>query len=109
MPPWPGGRIRDEPWPTAHGSGMNIRIESLGCRLNIGEMEALGRHLAARGHTLVGPGQQADLCILNTCTVTATAARKSRHLARQPLAAPVFVLGAADVVGRRGGDLGRSK
>jgi threonylcarbamoyladenosine tRNA methylthiotransferase MtaB len=62
---------------------MNIRIESLGCRLNIGEMEALGRHLAARGHTLVGPGQQADLCILNTCTVTAVASRKSRQVLRQ--------------------------
>ena len=62
---------------------MNIRLESLGCRLNIGEMEALGRQLASRGHRLVGPGEPAELCILNTCTVTAIASRKSRQVLRQ--------------------------
>jgi len=62
---------------------MNIRLESLGCRLNIGEMEALGRQLASRGHALVGPGEPADLCLLNTCTVTAVASRKSRQVLRQ--------------------------
>ncbi len=62
---------------------MKVRLESLGCRLNIGEMEALGRQLAARGHTLVGPGEPAELCILNTCTVTAVASRKSRQVLRQ--------------------------
>lgn len=60
-----------------------MRIETLGCRLNIGEMETLARELAGRGHRVVGPGEPADLCVVNTCTVTATAARKSRHLARQ--------------------------
>ncbi|MBD3871417.1 MAG: tRNA (N(6)-L-threonylcarbamoyladenosine(37)-C(2))-methylthiotransferase MtaB, partial [Acidobacteria bacterium] len=49
---------------------MRVRLESIGCRLNIGEIDAMARGLAAAGHRVVGPGEQADLCILNTCTVT---------------------------------------
>ena len=60
-----------------------IRIESIGCRLNIGEMEALATTLAGRGHQVVTAGETADLCIFNTCTVTAMASRKSRQILRQ--------------------------
>ena len=62
---------------------MQVRLESIGCRLNIGEIEAMARDLAAAGHQVVGPGTAAGLCILNTCTVTAVASRKSRQLIRQ--------------------------
>ncbi|MGD9253302.1 MAG: tRNA (N(6)-L-threonylcarbamoyladenosine(37)-C(2))-methylthiotransferase MtaB [Holophagae bacterium] len=62
---------------------MQVRLESIGCRLNIGEIESMARDLAAAGHRLVGQGATADLCILNTCTVTAIASRKSRQLIRQ--------------------------
>ena len=62
---------------------MRIRLESVGCRLNIGEIEAMARSLASAGHRVVGPGERADLCILNTCTVTAIASKKSRQLIRQ--------------------------
>jgi threonylcarbamoyladenosine tRNA methylthiotransferase MtaB len=62
---------------------MRIRLDSIGCRLNIGEIEAMARSLAARGHTLVSQGDAADLCILNTCTVTAIASKKSRAFIRQ--------------------------
>jgi threonylcarbamoyladenosine tRNA methylthiotransferase MtaB len=61
---------------------MQVRLESIGCRLNIGEIEAMARDLAAAGHRVVGSGASADLCILNTCTVTAIASRKSRQLIR---------------------------
>ena len=62
---------------------MRVRLESIGCRLNIGEIEAMARQLAAQGCRIAGPGEPADLCILNSCTVTAIAARKSRQLIRQ--------------------------
>ncbi len=62
---------------------MQVRLESIGCRLNIGEIEAIARNLAEAGHRVVGPGTKAGLCILNTCTVTAIASRKSRQLIRQ--------------------------
>ena len=61
---------------------MRTRIDSLGCRLNIGEAEHLARVLAGNGHRIVGPGEAADLMILNTCAVTHVAARKSRKLIR---------------------------
>ena len=62
---------------------MRVRLESVGCRLNIGEIEAMARTLASAGHRVVGAGEPADLCILNTCTVTAIASKKSRQLIRQ--------------------------
>jgi len=62
---------------------LQVRLESIGCRLNIGEIEAIARGLAKAGHRVVGPGTPAELCILNTCTVTAIASRKSRQLIRQ--------------------------
>ncbi|MDX2436346.1 MAG: tRNA (N(6)-L-threonylcarbamoyladenosine(37)-C(2))-methylthiotransferase MtaB [Acidobacteriota bacterium] len=62
---------------------MRVRLESVGCRLNVGEIEALARTLTSAGHRVVGPGELADLCILNTCTVTSIASKKSRQLIRQ--------------------------
>jgi threonylcarbamoyladenosine tRNA methylthiotransferase MtaB len=62
---------------------MRIYLESLGCRLNYAEMISLGRQLAAAGHELVAAVADADLCVLNSCTVTAEAARQSRQLARR--------------------------
>jgi threonylcarbamoyladenosine tRNA methylthiotransferase MtaB len=61
---------------------MKIRLETLGCRLNTGETERLARQFIAAGHRVVGPDEPFDLCIVNTCTVTQSAARKSRQLIR---------------------------
>ena len=62
---------------------MRIRVDSIGCRLNIGEMDALARRFAASGHRIVGPGEGADLVVFNTCAVTHVASRKSRKVIRQ--------------------------
>jgi len=62
---------------------MRVRLESIGCRLNFGEIDTLAREFTACGHRVVGPGQAADLCVFNSCAVTATAAGKSRHVLRQ--------------------------
>jgi len=76
---------------------MRIRLDSIGCRLNIGEAQDLARHLARRGHRIVGPGEAADLFVFNTCAVTHLAARKSRklirHLRRANPDSPVVVTG----------------
>lgn len=61
---------------------MRIALETLGCKLNQAETESLARQLAAAGHRLVTSVDEADIYILNTCTVTATADAKSRHLLR---------------------------
>jgi threonylcarbamoyladenosine tRNA methylthiotransferase MtaB len=62
---------------------MRIRLEALGCRLNTSEVESLARRFVAAGHQVVGPDEPADVCVLNTCTVTHIAARKSRQEARR--------------------------
>ena len=62
---------------------MRVRLESLGCRLNTSEVEDMARKLIAAGHSIVGADEPADLCVLNTCTVTHTSERKSRQMARQ--------------------------
>ena len=61
---------------------MNVYFESLGCRLNQSELESLIFQFAAAGHTAVGDPAQADVCVVNTCAVTAEAERKSRHRVR---------------------------
>ncbi|MCB0162852.1 MAG: tRNA (N(6)-L-threonylcarbamoyladenosine(37)-C(2))-methylthiotransferase MtaB [Anaerolineae bacterium] len=62
---------------------MRIRLDSIGCRLNISEVEDMARVLAGAGHRLVGPGDRADLYVFNTCAVTHVAERKSRQIIRQ--------------------------
>jgi threonylcarbamoyladenosine tRNA methylthiotransferase MtaB len=62
---------------------MRIRLDSIGCRLNISEIEEMARSFAGAGHRLVGPGELADLYVFNTCAVTHVAARKSRQVIRQ--------------------------
>ncbi len=58
---------------------MKIRFVTLGCKLNFAESSALGRLLLASGHTRAEDGEQADICVLNTCTVTDAADHKCRQ------------------------------
>jgi len=59
-----------------------VALDSVGCKLNQAEIELLARQFAEAGYRLVLPGDKADVYILNTCTVTHIADRKSRHLLR---------------------------
>ncbi len=60
-----------------------IFLSNLGCKLNQAEIEAYARRFASDGHELVSDLAQADLHVVNTCTVTHLAARDSRKLARR--------------------------
>jgi threonylcarbamoyladenosine tRNA methylthiotransferase MtaB len=62
--------------------GSTVALETLGCKLNQAETELLAGKLTAAGYHLVAPRQGADIYVLNTCTVTHIADRKSRHLLR---------------------------
>lgn len=62
---------------------MKVYLETLGCKLNESELEAWMRKFSAEGAQIVSDPSGADICVLNTCTVTASAARKSRNIARQ--------------------------
>ncbi len=62
---------------------MKLYLTALGCRLNQAEIESLAREAAARGCQIVPVPSEADWAVINTCTVTHVAARKSRQAIRR--------------------------
>ena len=56
---------------------------TLGCKLNFAETSAIGKILAEKGIRKVAAGEQADICIINTCTVTELADKKCRQAIRR--------------------------
>ncbi|HET6488689.1 MAG TPA: tRNA (N(6)-L-threonylcarbamoyladenosine(37)-C(2))-methylthiotransferase MtaB [Syntrophales bacterium] len=74
-----------------------VALVTLGCKVNQYETAGLADRLKQLGHTLVGFDAEADVCIINTCTVTARTDFQSRQLirraARRNPGAPVIVTG----------------
>ena len=62
---------------------MKVFLHSIGCRLNHSEIETMARQLLAAGHEIVADAGAADKVIINTCAVTAEAARDGRSLTRR--------------------------
>ena len=60
---------------------MRVYFTNLGCKLNQAEIESFARDFLAAGHEVVGSLSDADLHVVNSCTVTQTAARSSRKAA----------------------------
>lgn len=58
-------------------------IQTLGCKVNQCESQAIGAALAQKGWKAVFPGETADYCLVNTCTVTQKASMQSRGLIRR--------------------------
>ena len=59
---------------------MNVSIQTLGCKVNFAEMVELGDRLARAGFTVSDGDEHTDICVINSCTVTAQADRKLRTL-----------------------------
>jgi threonylcarbamoyladenosine tRNA methylthiotransferase MtaB len=59
---------------------MNVSIQTLGCKVNFAEMAELGDQLARAGFTVSDGDEHADICVINSCTVTAQADRKLRTM-----------------------------
>ena len=57
-------------------------IHTLGCRLNQADSARLGAELCENGFEMLPWGRQADLLLVNSCAVTATAVQKTRQLLR---------------------------
>ncbi len=57
---------------------MKIHLDTIGCRLNQAEIEQMARQFRAAGHEIVATAAEADLTVVNTCTVTSAAASDSR-------------------------------
>ncbi len=61
----------------------SFTVTTLGCKVNQYESEAISEQLVDKGWHPVDKGANADLCVINTCTVTGKAAMQSRQLARK--------------------------
>lgn len=57
-----------------------VAYHNLGCKVNSYEMDAMLQSLRQRGYQIVPFDEKADIYIVNTCTVTNIADRKSRQM-----------------------------
>ncbi|KAK3608842.1 hypothetical protein CHS0354_006883 [Potamilus streckersoni] len=61
---------------------MQVAFHSFGCRLNFSETELMSRSLEQRGCEITDSVEAADICVINTCTVTERSDMKCRQLIR---------------------------
>ncbi len=61
---------------------MKVFVDTVGCRLNQAEIERYAAQFRAAGHEIVSSSQEADLIVINTCSVTSEAASDSRQKVR---------------------------
>ena len=76
---------------------MKIFIKTFGCRVNQVESEAILEEFSLEGHQIITDFKDADLCLLNTCTVTKNAdkdvEREIRRIQKINLAARLIITG----------------
>ena len=60
-----------------------VSFHTLGCRLNQSETDSLVRNFKQKGYAVVPETEQADVCVVNTCTVTEHSDAKNRQLIRR--------------------------
>src|SRR4051812_9470080 len=70
----------------ANPAMRTFSIQTLGCKVNQYESEQLATLLRSHGLVQVDDAAEADLRVVNTCSVTSQAAGKSRQLARRSAA-----------------------
>ena len=64
-------------------SDKKFKVVTLGCRTNQYETQGYVDQLESQGYVKAKDGEEADLCIVNTCTVTESADVSSRQAIRQ--------------------------
>lgn len=62
---------------------MKVAIYTLGCKVNLYESEVIMNSFKNSGYEIVDFEDDADIVIINTCTVTNTSDKKSRNIIRQ--------------------------
>ena len=61
---------------------MRAAFYTLGCKVNQYETQILQQHFAREGYEIVDFEEEADVYVVNSCTVTATGDKKSRKALR---------------------------
>mgnify|MGYP002861549324 FL=1 len=59
---------------------IKVAFKTLGCKLNFSETSTFGKMLEQMGVTTAGKGETADICLINTCSVTDVADHKCRQV-----------------------------
>ena len=81
---------------------MKIYFLTLGCRVNQYETDAARRLFLDNGHVNADTPEEADVCIVNTCSVTGEADRKSyqmlRRMARNNPSAVIVAMGCSSEI-----------
>ena len=60
-----------------------VAFATLGCKLNYAESSTLARQFEAAGYQIVPPTQEADVYVINTCSVTEHSDKKCRNIIRR--------------------------
>lgn len=62
---------------------MRVAVHTLGCKLNYSESSTIAREFSRRGYEMVPHTEEADIYIVNTCSVTEHSDKKDRNLIRR--------------------------
>jgi len=62
-----------------------VALHTLGCKLNYSETSSIGMQFLDRGFEIAGFNEEADVYVLNTCSVTESAERECRQIIRRAL------------------------
>ena len=62
---------------------MRVAVHTLGCKLNYAESSTIAREFALRGYEVVPSTSEADIYVVNTCSVTEHSDKKGRNLIRR--------------------------
>lgn len=60
-----------------------VNFHTLGCKLNFSESSTIARQFEQGGFERVSPTEPADICIINSCSVTEHADKKCRNIIRK--------------------------
>lgn len=60
-----------------------VNFHTLGCKLNFSESSTFARQFEQGGYVRVAPDAEADICVINSCSVTEHADKKCRNLIRK--------------------------
>ena len=64
-------------------NGKKAFYATLGCKLNFAETSTIGCALLEKGVQTASRGEEADICVINTCSVTELSDKKSRQAIRR--------------------------
>lgn len=62
---------------------MRVAVHTIGCKLNYAESSTIAREFALRGYEVVPSSSEADIYVVNTCSVTEHSDKKDRNLIRR--------------------------